>query len=136
MIVTGEAGIGKTRLTEALTARAESMGFRCGRGGWEAEPCPALWGWSEATGQLLGRADLLEPGDVVDAAAASFRQASALTAALRDGPPALLVLDDIHWADTESLRLLRRVGTQVASLPVVLVVAPLARRVVQCLVAA
>jgi DNA-binding SARP family transcriptional activator len=125
VIVTGEAGIGKTRLTEALTARARSMGFRCGRGGWEAEACPPLWGWAEATSQVLGQAGLLEasPGDVVDAAAASFRQASALTAALRDGPPALLVLDDIHWADTESLRLLRRVGTQVASLPVVLVAA-------------
>ncbi|MEV6493150.1 BTAD domain-containing putative transcriptional regulator [Actinoplanes sp. NPDC051633] len=129
VIVTGEAGIGKTRLTETVIAWARDRGFRCGRGGWDAEACPPLWGWSEATGQLLGQPlgqpGLLEapPGDVVDAAAASFRQASALTAALRDGPPALLVLDDIHWADADSLRLLRRVGTQVSSLPVVLVVA-------------
>ncbi|GIF01069.1 AfsR/SARP family transcriptional regulator [Paractinoplanes rishiriensis] len=126
VIVTGEAGIGKTRFTEALIARAEAMGVRCGRGGWEAEACPALWGWTQAAEQLAERPGLLDPapgGDVVDAAAASFRQAAALTAALRDGPPALLVLDDIHWADAESLRLLRRVGAQVAALPVVLVVA-------------
>lgn len=126
VIVTGEAGIGKTRLTEALVARAEAKGFRCGRGSWEAEACPTLWGWTQATQQLLGRPDLLDSAsgsDVVDAAAASFRQAAALIAALRDGPPAVLVLDDIHWADTESLRLLRRVCAQVAALPVVLVVA-------------
>ena len=35
----------------------------------------------------------------------------------------MLVLDDLHWADTESLRLLRRVAAQVEEAPVVLVVA-------------
>ncbi|GAA0794230.1 BTAD domain-containing putative transcriptional regulator [Spirilliplanes yamanashiensis] len=125
VLVTGEAGIGKTRLTEALAARAGALGFRCGRGGWEAEACPALWGWSEATRQVLGRPGLLDPpsADVVDASAASFRQAAALADALRDGPPTMLVLDDVHWADTESLRLLRRVAAQLPALPVVLVVA-------------
>ena len=125
ILVSGEPGIGKTRLTEALVARAEAAGFRTGRGGWEAEACPPLWGWTRALGQLLGRDDLLDPAaaDVTDAASASFRQAAALVSSLRDGPPAVLVLDDVHWADTESVRLLRRFATELSGLPVALVLA-------------
>lgn len=121
VIVSGEPGIGKTRFTEEVTRRAESCGFRCGRGGWEAEPGPPLWGWRRATRQLS--VDLAAPGDVVDAASASFRQGELLADALASGPPTLLVLDDLHWADGESLRLLRRVAGEIAHLPVVLVVA-------------
>jgi DNA-binding SARP family transcriptional activator len=122
VIVSGEPGIGKTRFAEALIASAGRLGFDCGWGGWEADACPPLWGWSGALRQLLGTDVLFAPpGVVVDAASASFRQAEALTAALRDRPPALLVLDDLHWADAESLRLLRRVSSQVSGLPLVLV---------------
>jgi DNA-binding SARP family transcriptional activator len=125
ILVTGEPGIGKTRFTEALVAHAASTGYRVGRGGWEPEACPPLWGWTRALTQLLGHAEplLSRPDDVTDAASASFRQADAMLAALRDGPPALIVLDDVHWADVESLRLLRRVAAELPPVRAVLVVA-------------
>ncbi len=126
VVLSGEPGIGKTRFAEALAGRAESLGFRVGRGGWEAEASPPLWGWRTALTELLGDAGVLEPGgpgDIVDAASASFRQADALAEAVRGGPPSLLLLDDVHWADAESLRLLRRSATQLETLPLVVVVA-------------
>jgi DNA-binding SARP family transcriptional activator len=124
ILLVGEPGVGKSRFADALTARAAAMGYRTARGGWEAEPGPPLWGWTRAVRQLLGSADLLTAvPEVTDAASASFRQADALLDALRDGPPSLMVLDDVHWADTGSLRLLRRVAAELGSVPRVLVVA-------------
>ena len=124
VLLIGEPGIGKTRFAEALAARAAAMGFRTARGGWEPESGPPLWGWTRAVGQLLGDTELLtSEQDVTDAASASFRQADALLGELRDGPPSLLVLDDVHWADAGSLRLLRRVAAELGGVPVALVVA-------------
>ncbi|HYG94264.1 MAG TPA: BTAD domain-containing putative transcriptional regulator [Nocardioides sp.] len=126
VLVTGEAGIGKSRLTDELLATAADRGFRIGRGGWEAEATPPLWGWSRALRQLLGAGgttEVLGAGGDADAASASFRQADAFLDALRGGQPTLLVLDDVHWADTESARLLRRVAADVTEVPLVLVLA-------------
>lgn len=126
VIVSGEPGIGKTRLSDELTALATARGFRTGRGGWEADAVPALWGWTRAVHQLLGRTDVLDVGDDVDVASASFRQADALRDALGvdgGGAPSLLVLDDVHWADAGSLRLLRRIAADLATMPLVIVVA-------------
>jgi DNA-binding SARP family transcriptional activator/tetratricopeptide (TPR) repeat protein len=126
IVLSGEPGIGKTRFAEALAGRAESLGFRVGRGGWEAEASPPLWGWRSALTELWGDTDVLDPGgpgDIVDAASASFRQGDALAEAVRGGPPSLIVLDDVHWADAESLRLLRRTATFLETLPLVVVVA-------------
>ena len=98
-------------------------GSESARGGWEAEASPPLWGWRQALTSLLGDAQLLDSVDVVDAASASFRQADAVADAVRGGSPALLVLDDVHWADAGSLRLLRRLATQLDTLPLVVLVA-------------
>jgi DNA-binding SARP family transcriptional activator len=124
VLVSGEPGIGKTRLAEALVGQAEAAGFRTGRGGWEAEACPPLWGWTRGLRQLLGSSAMLEEAaSDGDAAAIGFRQGDAVLEALGAGPPSLLVLDDAHWADTESLRLLRRVAAGLTEVPAVLVVA-------------
>ena len=123
VLVTGEPGIGKTRLAEAVAQRARTEGFRVGRGGWDADGSPPLSAWSRALGQALGHEALGVDGDGdgVDAASVSFRQADAVLAALTGGPPVLLVLDDLHWADTESLRLLRRLASGLAEVPAVIV---------------
>ncbi|HYJ27943.1 MAG TPA: BTAD domain-containing putative transcriptional regulator [Nocardioides sp.] len=122
LVVTGEPGIGKTRLTEALADRARDQGFRVGRGGWDAEGSPPLHAWSRALAQGLGHATLGDADDGEDAASVSFRQADAVLAALGDGAPVLIVLDDLHWADIESLRLLRRVAGGLVDVPAVVAV--------------
>lgn len=121
VLVSGEPGIGKTRFAEAAAERARDRGFRTGWGGWEPEAGPPLSGWTRALREALGR-DPLAGLAAEDAASASHQQADAVLEALGSGPPALLVLDDAHWADRASLRLLRRVAGQLAKVPVVVVV--------------
>jgi DNA-binding SARP family transcriptional activator len=152
VLVTGEPGIGKTALSQALTATAEAMGLRTGWGRCE-EPggAPALWPWSQALTQALARVDLralsgrdprLSPASPLlpalaprapdgsvhgvgapDVDTAAFRLAEAVAALLGDTVgPSMLVLDDVHWADVDTLGLLRRLGPRLASLPVVVLV--------------
>ncbi|HSF37235.1 MAG TPA: BTAD domain-containing putative transcriptional regulator [Nocardioides sp.] len=130
VVVGGEPGIGKTRLAEAVAELAAARGFRVGRGRWDAEGSPPLHAWSRALGQVLGAEpvrDVLGPATGAadgpgDAASVSLRQADEVLDALDGGAPVLLVLDDLHWADAESLRLLRRVAGGLQEVPVVLVV--------------
>lgn len=120
ILIGGEAGIGKSRLAQELIGRARAAGLRTGWGGWEVAPSPALWAWSTALDQATGQPlDLETAGN--DAAAASFRQAQRVLELLA-GAPTLLVLDDVQWADAESLRLLARVAWGLRSVPAVLVV--------------
>ncbi|MGY1741661.1 MULTISPECIES: BTAD domain-containing putative transcriptional regulator [unclassified Blastococcus] len=125
VVVLGEPGIGKTRFTDEVLARAAARGARTGRGAWEPDGSPPLAGWTAAAREALGREGVLAPtpGEARDAAAESYRLAEALLAGVGDGPPVVLVLDDVHWADTDSLRLVRRVGARLAPVPLVLVVA-------------
>ncbi|MGP3964852.1 ATP-binding protein [Nonomuraea sp. 3N208] len=139
VLLTGEPGIGKTGLARALTATATEMGLHTGWGRCEeAVGAPALWPWSQALGLLLRAAGpaarlpalaALLPGSDDDPAAtitatgvemAAFRLAEATAALLRDAGPTLLVLDDLHWADGDTLNLTRRLGAMLADLPVVL----------------
>ncbi len=122
VLVSGEPGIGKSRFAEAVVAQAAAQGFRVGRGGWEAEGSPPLWAWTRALRQLTGDAGVLDVGRT-DATSASFAQADALLAVLADGPPSVVVLDDLHWADADSLRLLRRVAAGVPGTRLLLVLA-------------
>jgi hypothetical protein len=89
---------------------------------WEAEGNPPLWAWTRAVRQLTGRADVLDVGQT-DASAASFRQTDALLEALGRSGPAVLALDDLHWADAGSLRLLRRLSAELDRVPLLLVLA-------------
>ena len=121
LVVEGESGIGKTRLSEEIIERAGARGMTRGRGVWESEPCPPLWAWSRALAQLGIGAEVLTVDEARDAVSVSFQQADQVLAALRGVGPALLVLDDVQWADGESLRLLRRLAAVVADVPVLLV---------------
>jgi DNA-binding CsgD family transcriptional regulator len=131
-LVSGEAGSGKTRLvqellgdlpasTRALTARAEEGAM--GRpfallleavGGdvatWEAVP-DGLAAWKDALGTLLGPvAPALQAQERPYASDELLRSATELVRYLAAGAPAVVVFEDLHWADADSLGLFHRLS--------------------------
>ena len=130
IVMTGEAGIGKTRLCEELTVRAREAGFRTAFGAcWPDGGAPALWPWHEVLTDLCGAggAELLD-GDRgvagVDADRFSrFAAAAERLAALCETAPVLVVLDDAHAADPAALLLARFVVRRLRGAPFALVVA-------------
>jgi DNA-binding SARP family transcriptional activator len=148
--ILGEAGIGKTRLTEELAERAVHEGMRVLAGRcYESQQLLPFAPWVElfrAAGvpadremlEALGapwRAELArilpevaaeqdEAGSETAAAAQHgrlFEAIARLVAALGARKPRLLVLEDLHWADEMSLRLLAFLGRRVKEWPVMLV---------------
>jgi len=105
VLIAGEAGIGKTRLAAELARHARSAGFEVllGRSielfGTELPYQP----FAEALrplGQLRG-ADRTAPGSQLRV----FEETLALLTERAGAAPALLVLEDVHWADTSTLDL-------------------------------
>ena len=125
LVVTGEPGIGKSRIVREVLDAAARRGVRVGRGTWDPDPGPPLAGWRSVLTGALGTDDALAPAaddGVRDAASEIYRLADALSAPLRDRPT-VLAFDDVHWADPDSLRLIRRFIALVDQLPVLIVVA-------------
>jgi DNA-binding CsgD family transcriptional regulator len=134
VLVSGPAGIGKTRLVEEFATAAG--GTPTGWGSAVADAgMPALWPWTRALRGLPGpRAALaaLVAGDTQaaygsadDAAASTFAADTRVVDALADeavrGTGLLLVLDDLHWADQATIRLLERVATEARRLALLVV---------------
>ena len=145
VLLTGEPGIGKTRLAEASCAIAKASGFttvwgRC----WEAGGAPSYWPWMQVLRSLLPRdraaaeaelgpyrfdrfARLLpELGDRPPALApdAQFELLHAVTSWLSERSsdhPLWVGLDDLHVADTSSLALLRHLASLAPSVPLLIV---------------
>ncbi|NYD41251.1 BTAD domain-containing putative transcriptional regulator [Nocardioides panaciterrulae] len=106
--LTGEPGIGKSRLAAELVARARARGVRVLVGRCtQDDGAPPLWPWASVLAPLGGdvvgdRPDTDEGGQ--------FRAWERITRAVRDASreePLLVVLDDLHWADASTLRVLR-----------------------------
>ena len=128
LLIEGPAGIGKTALLEEAQGRAHGfVALRAGGGEFERElPLgvvrqlfePALWratdrqrerwlrGPSEIAGSVFGVASTgatagdPPPGDVAAVRSAFYW----LAVALAEDSPLLLLIDDLHWADRESVR--------------------------------
>ncbi|HET6551879.1 MAG TPA: AAA family ATPase [Solirubrobacter sp.] len=114
VLVAGEAGIGKTTLLQALEAEAERRGGAVLWG--RAEPDERAYGvWravlrdlpeDPVVARLLGGGGA--PGDGEDRLRLFDAVAAALAAAAAQ-QPLVVVLEDLHWADASSLRLLEHV---------------------------
>jgi tetratricopeptide (TPR) repeat protein len=150
VLVTGEAGIGKTRLVTELARRADNAGARVAVGagvdvGGEAPlavwqelaralvgvvpPPPERAGWPTELGRLApdlaGALGCRAVPPVV--ASPELERLRLFDAVLRlvewaaSGRPVLLVAEDVHHADRASLALCAHIGRRLAGLPVLFV---------------
>ncbi|MFI6740866.1 AAA family ATPase [Nonomuraea sp. NPDC050451] len=109
VLVTGEAGIGKSALVagaaeEAVRGGARLLGGAC----WEGEGAPGYWPWVQVVRRLAPGASLQSPFPGL-AGSDGFELYDAVTGLLVDASrerPVVVVLEDLHWADAASLRLL------------------------------
>lgn len=139
LVVSGEAGVGKTRLAEETARLAKARGAAVGWGrAWEAGGAPPYWPWTRALRELVQQVPDAVSGDsAVDARVAAvlpelgvhepdtaaisadqaaadrfalFEAVSTFLQGLASRRPVMVVLDDIHAADEPTLRLLQFVA--------------------------
>ena len=141
LLISGEAGIGKSMLAAELVRRAREREVdvlvgRC----HEADLAPPYWPWlpvlrelvtsgatrgdePEVTRLLESRTvDEADSNDAGAAAATTLRTFAAVTRLLAETDrPRVVLLEDLHWADQTSLRLLAYAAEELRSRPVLLV---------------
>jgi tetratricopeptide (TPR) repeat protein len=152
-LLTGEPGIGKTRVCEEIGRLAAGSGTRVIWGRChEADGRPPYWPWAQAIRSCARHVDPAELaatlvpdalplaeiipelrlhvkdlgacGRTVDPETARFRLFQALTVLLRRVAavqPLLLILDDLHWADLPSLRMLEFLAHELPDVPILVV---------------
>ena len=117
VLVSGEAGIGKTSLVERFLA-AHRAGARTFRGACDALFTPRPLGPLRDMALEAGGALLADFGATQD----RHSLFSAVVRAIRDGAaPAIVVIEDLHWADEATLDLVKFLGRRVARLPALIV---------------
>ncbi len=147
VLISGEPGIGKTRLGEELAALAAAAGAAVAWGGSnEGEGAPAFWPWVEVLRAVLGTAGTGGPGAswlaqlvpyaavalgspapppaALDGESARFRLHQAIMDALAGAAaerPLVVVLDDLHWADAASCALCEFVAARLHGTGILLV---------------
>jgi DNA-binding SARP family transcriptional activator/tetratricopeptide (TPR) repeat protein len=142
VLVEGEPGIGKTSLVNELATRVHEAGIgACWGRCHDDEGAPALWPWVQILRGLGAGGQPLPPplhsvlatlvpelGATADAElvpeAARFRLYDAIREAIEHctaRSPQMIVLDDLHWADLSTLRLLRFLAVELRDSPVLIV---------------
>ena len=153
--ISGEPGIGKTRLADQISREASARGLfvawgRC----WEGEGAPAYWPWIQIVRELVTKLrETIQASesvaDAIDSVSqivpevrgshsaipassvtrmgpdeAQFRMFDALARLLRElarPHPLLLVLDDLHDADSSSLMMLKFAARELKRDPITIV---------------
>jgi DNA-binding CsgD family transcriptional regulator len=145
VLVEGDAGIGKTRLLHAASELAATRGFTCLRARASelerdfAHGCVRQWfeptvvrASDGARQRLFGGAaalssPLFEPTDtsgISPSADTSFSMLHGLywlLSNIADDRPVVLAVDDLHWADAESLRFVNYLAPRIDGLAVAVV---------------
>lgn len=128
VLVLGEAGVGKTTLVRHVVGR-------CGVRAWwavarEDVGAPPLWLWDQLAREAAADGDdavsravhAVEPG--ADSSTGRFRHFDGVVAAVAEAAhrePLVIVIDDLHWADDDSLDLLEFLVPDLVHLPVAVV---------------
>jgi DNA-binding winged helix-turn-helix (wHTH) protein/tetratricopeptide (TPR) repeat protein len=138
VLLSGESGVGKTRMLDAVADAARERGARVARGGCREAGGPAFAPWSQALESLLTASSDAELGTLADGATGAwlallvpmlrerlpslapiepddlhrpesrwscFGAVARVLSAAAAVRPLVLLLDDLHWADVTSLRL-------------------------------
>ncbi|MEV4416000.1 AAA family ATPase [Catellatospora sp. NPDC049609] len=146
ILVAGEAGIGKTSLlTDAMAHARDAGALVVGGTCWDSDSAPGFWPWTQALRAVRRTASaadwaaareaggsplsvlLGEPLPDEPAAAALdgefplFDAVTTALAALAQRRPLIIALDDLHWADAASLRLLAFAAQHTWAEPILLV---------------
>jgi len=116
VLVTGEAGIGKTTLLRRFADTSASSA----RFFWTA--CDPLF-TPRPLGPLLELAESAGDGlaEQIAAGAKAFDVAGALLEQLRRAGPTVVVIEDAHWADEATLDVVRLLARRIDTVPVLLV---------------
>ena len=130
VVLSGEAGIGKTALAEDICRAASATGALVLTGhSYDHTNTPPYGPWSELLEQVRadpGRAGLNgvpEPRITGSSSqAALVDEMRGYLMAIARERPLVILLEDVHWADDASLELLRFVGRRLASVPILLLV--------------
>jgi ATP/maltotriose-dependent transcriptional regulator MalT len=126
VLISGEAGIGKTALAQAALARAWAGGAAVAVGRcYERGVAPPFSPWPDllaelAAGHALEPAALPPPFGEGAPAQTAYQQLRAVVAALHAAAaarPLALLLDDLHWAGPEALELLDLLTRQLDGVP-------------------
>ena len=122
LLITGAAGIGKTRLVQELTGQAGGAQVRTGD---SAPLAGAALAYGPFVDALADQAEWLldedGPGDMLAARHRLFVRVLGLLTEIAARAPLVLVLEDLHWADESSRELLAFLAVRLREAPVLIV---------------
>ena len=140
LFLSGEPGIGKSTLARALGEKARSQGIPVYWGFcWESGGAPAYWPWTQVMRLLVSDAEIAE--ELVANLGQLFPESVGATTELQPElarfqllesvrglldrisreEPIVIVLDDLHSADADSLFLLQYLAKHASGMPLLLV---------------